>query len=106
MIIKLYYHGLKKLLITWGINETRIYIYIFFFRSHDSSVYLYVSGGFMRYKFKVTEDGKEEVEKEAMSFKKLLKSLVNPNPKWTGFMSYENKKGRYVVHSILNGKRI
>ena len=62
--------------------------------------------GKMRYKFKVTEDGKEEIEKEAMSFKKLLKSLVIPNPKWTGFMSYENKKGRYVVHSILNGKRI
>ena len=60
----------------------------------------------MKYKFKVTEDGKEEIEKEAMSFKKLLKSLVTPNPKWTGFMSYENKKGRYVVHSILNGKRI
>ena len=60
----------------------------------------------MRYKFKVTEDGKEEIEKEAMSFKKLLKSLVNPNPKWTGFMSYENKKGRHVVHSILKCKRI
>ena len=60
----------------------------------------------MRYKFKVYEDGKEIEDKEAMSFKKLLKSLVTPNPKWTGFMSYENKKGRYVVHSILNGKRI
>ena len=60
----------------------------------------------MRYKFKVTEDDKEEIEKESMSFKKLLKSLVTPNPKWTGFMSYKNKKGRYVVHSILNGKRI
>ena len=47
----------------------------------------------MKYKFKVTEDGKPEEEKEAMSFKKLLKSLVTPNPKWTGFMSYENKKG-------------
>ena len=45
----------------------------------------------MRYKFKVTEDGKPEVEKEAMSFKKLLKSLVTSNPKWTGFISYENK---------------
>ena len=62
--------------------------------------------GKMRYKFKVYEDGKEIEDKEAMSFKKLLKSLVTPNPKWTGFMSYENKKGRYVVHSILNGKRI
>ena len=60
----------------------------------------------MRYKFKVYEEGKEIEDKEAMSYKKLLKSLVIPNPKWTGFMSYENKKGRYVVHSILNGKRI
>ena len=60
----------------------------------------------MKYKFKIVENGKPEEEKEAMSFKKLLKSLVTPNPKWTGFMSYENKKGRHVVHSILNGKKI
>ena len=31
-------------------------------------------------------------DKEAMSFKKLLKSLVNPNPKWTGWIAYKNKK--------------
>ena len=24
--------------------------------------------------------------------KKVLKSLVTPNPKWTGYISYENKK--------------
>ena len=60
----------------------------------------------MRYKFKVTEDGKSEIEKEAMSFKKLLKSLVTPNPKWTGWIAYKNKKDKYVKHSILNGKRI
>ena len=60
----------------------------------------------MKYKFKVTEDGKEEIEKEAMSFKKLLKSLVTPNPKWTGFMSYTNKKGRWITHSIQEGKKI
>ncbi len=60
----------------------------------------------MRYKFKVTEDGKEGIEKEAMSFKKLLKSLVTPNPKWTGWITYKNKKDKYVKHSILNGKRI
>ena len=60
----------------------------------------------MKYKFQVTEDGKETIEKEAMSFKKLLKSLVNPNPKWTGFLNYTNKKGRYVVHSIQEGKKI
>ena len=91
--------------ITWGTNETSIFSYIFFLRPHDSVSCLHV-GGFMRYKFKVTEDGKPEEEKEEMSFKKLLKSLVTPNPKWTGFMSYENKKGKHVVHSIKKGKRI
>ena len=60
----------------------------------------------MRYKFKVTEEGKEIEDKEAMSFKKILKSLVNPNPKWSGWIAYKNKKGRYVKHSILNGMRI
>ena len=60
----------------------------------------------MRYKFKVTEDGKEEIEKEAMSFKKLFKSLVTPNPKWTGWIAYKNKKDKYVRHSIKKGKRI
>ena len=60
----------------------------------------------MRYKFKVTEDGKETIEKEAMSFKKLLKSLTTPKPKWTGWIAYKNKKDTYVKHSILNGKRV
>ena len=60
----------------------------------------------MRYKFKVYEEGKEVEDKEAMSFKKLLKSLVTPNPKWTGLLNYTNKKGRSVTHRILNGKRV
>ena len=46
----------------------------------------------MKYKFKVTEDGKPEKEKESMSFKKLLKSLVTPNPKWTGLCVMKIKK--------------
>ena len=60
----------------------------------------------MRYRFKVTEDGKEGIEKEAMSFKKLLKSLVTPNPKWTGWIAYKNKKDKYIKHNILNGRRV
>ena len=60
----------------------------------------------MKYKFKITEEGKPEEEKEGMSFKKILKSLVTPNPKWSGWITYENKKGRMVTHSILNGKKI
>ena len=60
----------------------------------------------MKYKFKITEAGKPEEEKEGMSFKKILKSLVSTNPKWTGFLHYTNKKGSPVTHDILNGKKI
>ena len=60
----------------------------------------------MKYKFKVYEEGKEVEDKEAMSFKKLLKSLITPNSKWTGWITYKNKKDKYVRHNILKGKRI
>ena len=60
----------------------------------------------MKYKFKIQEDGKEVEEKEGMSYKKILKSLVTSNPKWAGWIAYKNKKGKYVKHSIKNGKRI
>ena len=60
----------------------------------------------MKYTFTVSEDGKEPEQKESMSFKKLLKSLVTPTPKWTGLLNYTNKKGRSVTHNILKGKRI
>jgi len=62
--------------------------------------------GKMKYKFKVREEGKEDIEKEGMSFKRILKSLVTLNPKWTGWIAYKNKKDRYVKHNILKGKRI
>ena len=62
----------------------------------------------MKYKFTIQEDveGATPIEKDGMSYKKILKSLVEPNPKWTGWIIYENKKGRYVTHSILNGKKV
>ena len=60
----------------------------------------------MKYKFKVKEDGKEEEEKESKSFKKLLKSLAITNPKWTGTLSYINKKGKHTIHNIIKGKKI
>ena len=59
----------------------------------------------MRYTFKVVELDKPEEEKKAMSFKKLLKSLITPNPKWTGLLNYNNKKGKSVTHRIVNGKK-
>ncbi len=60
----------------------------------------------MRYKFKVYEEGKEIEDKEAMSYKKLLKSLVASNPKWAGWIAYKNKKDKYVKHIILKGKKV
>ena len=60
----------------------------------------------MKYKFTITEEGKEPEEKESMSFKKLLKSLAITNPKWTGTLSYINKKGKHTIHNIIKGKKI
>ena len=60
----------------------------------------------MKYKFEVTEDGKPMEEKESMSFKKLLKSLAITKPKWTGTLSYINKKGKHTIHNIIKGKKI
>ena len=60
----------------------------------------------MKYKFKIQEGDKEIEEKECMSYKKILKSLVTSNPKWTGWIAYKNKKDKYVKHIILNGKKI
>ena len=41
-----------------------------------------------------------------MSYKKMLKSILQTQPKFNGALYYTNKKGRYVMHSIQNGKRI
>ena len=60
----------------------------------------------MKYKFKIQEENKEIEEKEGMSYKKTLKSLVTLNPKWTGWIAYKNKKDKYVKHIILKGKKV
>ena len=59
----------------------------------------------MKYKFKITKDGAEPEEKEAMSYKKLLKSLITAEPKWSGTIKYINKKQMYVIHFISNGRK-
>ena len=65
-----------------------------------------INGKRMRYKFKVSEDRKTRVEKEAMSFKKLMKSLFITNPKWGGIVGYRNKKDRWVNHCFIHGREI
>ena len=59
----------------------------------------------MRYEYTITDHGteKEEVVK-AMSWKKLLKSLLLKTPKFTGKISYTNKKGHKLIRFICNGR--
>jgi len=60
-----------------------------------------------RYKFEILDrDTGEKTKTENMSYKKVLKSLVNINPKFNGAIYYTNKKEKYVMHSIVNGKKI
>jgi len=41
-----------------------------------------------------------------MSYKKLLKTLKITDPKWTGWIRYTNKKGKEILHSIMNGRKV
>ena len=60
----------------------------------------------MKYTFTILEDGQAEEKKDGMSYKRILKSLLTTNPKWTGWIRYINKKNKEILHSISNGKRI
>jgi len=58
----------------------------------------------VRYEYTITDhEGKEEVVK-AMSWKKMLKSLLLKTPKFTGKIAYINKKGNAQTKVINNGK--
>ena len=59
----------------------------------------------MRYTYTITEHQteKEEIVK-AMSWKKMLKSLLLKTPKFTGKVSYINKKGHKLIRFICNGQ--
>jgi|TARA_R100001594_G_scaffold808_2_gene3337 hypothetical protein len=58
----------------------------------------------MRYKYTITKEGGEAEEMEAMSYKKMLKSLLIKYPKFNGWASYFNKKGHQQVKAFQNGK--
>ena len=58
----------------------------------------------MRYKYTITEAGKEPQEVKAMSYKKMLKSLLLKTPKFTGEIVYINKKDRKITRSFRNGR--
>ena len=58
----------------------------------------------MRYNFVVTPDKGETENIQAMSFKKMLKSIVNKYPKQNVFVSYKNKKDRLIEKNINTSK--
>ncbi len=55
----------------------------------------------MKYKFKIQEENKEIEEKEGMSYKKTLKSLVTPNQNGQVGLRNKNKRINIVKHIIL-----
>jgi hypothetical protein len=58
----------------------------------------------MRYEYIITdhEDKKETVK--AMSWKKMFKNLLVRNPKFSGWITYMNKKGNAQTKVINEGK--
>jgi len=60
----------------------------------------------MRYKYTITKEGGETEEMEAMSWKKLFKSLLLKYPAFSGWCTYINKHGHVQVKGFKNGKII
>ena len=59
----------------------------------------------MRYEYTITDHGTNQAEVvKAMSWKKMFKSLLLKSPKFTGWITYINKKGNTQSKSIDNGK--
>ena len=59
----------------------------------------------MRYEYTITGHGTGKEEKvNAMSWKKMFKSLLVRNPKFSGWVTYINKKGNAQTKVINEGK--
>ena len=58
----------------------------------------------MRYEYTITDHEAKVETIRAMSYKKMLKSLLLKAPQFTGTISYINKKGNDIVKSFRNGK--
>ena len=58
----------------------------------------------MRYEYTITKEGGEVEIMRAMSWKKLIKSLLLKYPKFSGWCSYMNKKGHHQMRGFRNGR--
>ena len=58
----------------------------------------------MRYEYTVTKEGGEADLIKAMSWKKAIKKVLLNDPKFSGWITYLNKKGHVQVRNFNNGK--
>ena len=60
----------------------------------------------MRYEYTITDHEEQKEVVQAMSWKKMLKNLLVRNPKFSGWITYINKKENAQTKVINNGKVI
>ena len=58
----------------------------------------------MRYEYTITKGSGEAELIKAMSWKKMIKSLLLKYPKFSGWCTYINKKGNIQTKVLNNGK--
>ena len=58
----------------------------------------------MRYEYTVTKEGGEADLIKAMSWKKAIKKVLLNDPKFSGWITYINKKGNVQTRNFKNGK--
>ena len=58
----------------------------------------------MRYEYTITDHESKAETVQAMSWKKMLKSLLLKTPKFSGWCTYINKKGNVQTKAFNNGK--
>ena len=58
----------------------------------------------MRYEYTVTKEGGEAELIKAMSWKKAIKKVLLIDSKFSGWITYFNKKGHQQVRNFNNGK--
>ena len=60
----------------------------------------------MRYKYTITKEEGEPETMNAMSWKKLFKSLLLKYPKFSGWCTYMNKHGHLQVRAFRECKEV
>jgi hypothetical protein len=58
----------------------------------------------VRYEYTVTKEGGEADLIKAMSWKKAIKKVLLNDPKFSGWISYFNKKGHHQTRNFINGR--